>query len=574
MLSEYCILGDKKLRVLNYRVILVVFLVPMLLMFAYPTFVKADQPEWQAQPYHHLKNPDAQPLAVSGNSPTNIKSAYNLPATGGQGTIAIIDAYDNPNAASDLRLFSTQFGLPAANLEVHEMTSTVRGNVNWGVEIALDVQWAHAVAPNAKILLVEAQSASLSDLLSAVNYARNRADVVSVSMSWGASEFSGETSYDSYFTSQYGATFYVSSGDSGAGTSWPAASANVVSVGGTTLALSNGAVTSESAWSGSGGGVSAYEPKPAYQADVQYSNRAIPDVSYDADPNSGFAVYDSYGYGWIVVGGTSAGAPQWAAIQALGLSATDQNIYNAYAQTQTYQADFRDVTDGSNGYSAGVGYDLATGVGSPLTVNFAASPSPDFSISATPNSLTTSAGTQTAVTVNVNALGFSGTVSLSTALPSGWTANPATNSIVGSGSYPLAITPPVGTAGTYTVTVTGTSESLSTHTATITVTVAAPDYSLTANPTTLSVRQGASGTSKITVNALNNYAGTVTLTARTTAPRVTFSFSPNPVAAGNAATLTITVPPFTTRGTYTVTVTGTDTSRLTHQTTITLTITR
>jgi subtilase family serine protease len=564
------------MHILDYRVILVVFLVPMLLMFAYPTFVKADQTEWQAQPYHHLKNPDASPLAVSGNNPTNIKAAYNLPASGGQGTVAIIDAYDNPNVASDLQVFSSQFGLPTANLEVHKMSSTVRGNVNWGVEIALDVQWAHAVAPNAKILLVEAQSASLSDLLSAVNYARNRADVVSVSMSWGASEFSSEISYDSYFTSQYGATFYASSGDSGAGTSWPAASANVVSVGGTTLAFSNGVVTSETAWSGSGGGVSAYEPKPAYQTNVPYPNRAIPDVSYDADPNSGYAVYDSYGYGWIVVGGTSAGAPQWAAIQALGLSATDQNIYNAYAQTQTYQTDFRDVTAGSNGYSASVGYDLATGVGSPLTMNFGASPLPDFSVSATPNALTTNAGTQTATTVNVNSLnGFSGTVSLSTTLPSGWTANPATNSIVGSGSYPLAITPPVGTpAGAYTVTVTGTSESLSTHAATITVTVAAPDYSLTANPTTLSIRQGASGTTKITVNALNNYAGTVTLTARTTASRVTFSFSPNPVAAGNAATLTITVPPFTTRGTYTVTVTGTDASRLTHQTTITLTITR
>jgi subtilase family serine protease len=569
------ILGDKKLFTLHKRAIFAIFLTITLLMIVVPTFVKADQPQWQAQPYHYIKSPDAKPLAVAGNSPANIKAAYNLPATGGQGTIAIIDAYDDPNVASDLQTFSTQFALPSANLEVHKMSSSVRGNVNWGVEISLDVQWAHAIAPNAKILLVEANSASLSDLLSAINYARLRSDVVSISMSWGASEFSGETAYDSYLTSAYGATFYVSSGDSGAGTSWPAVSANVVCVGGTTLTFSNGVVSSETAWSGSGGGVSTYVPKPAYQANVPYANRAIPDVSYDADPNSGVAVYDSYGYGWIVVGGTSAGAPQWAAIDSLGLSVTSQNIYNVYSQASTYPADFRDITSGSNGYSAGVGYDLATGVGSPLTTNFAAPPSPDFSVSATPNSLTTLAGTQTATTINMNSLnGFTGTVSLSTTLPSGWTANPLTNTITGSSSYQLAITPPVGTAaGTYTVTVTGTSGSL-THTAAISVTVTTPNYSLTANPPSLSVRQGSSGTSKITVNPLNGYTGTVTLSARTTTSRITFSFSTNPLVAGNTATLTINVPSSTSRGTYTVTVTGTDTSGLTHQTTIPLSVTR
>jgi subtilase family serine protease len=557
------------------KAIMVFFLTTMLLVFAYPTLTLAQQSEWQATPYHHLRNPDAQPYAVAGNSPVNIKAAYNLPASGGQGTIAIIDAYDNPNAASDLAVFSNQFGLAAPNLEIHKMSSTVRGNVNWGIEIALDIQWAHAIAPNAKILLVEANSASLSDLLNAVNYARNRADVVSVSMSWGAGEFSSEAAYDSYFTSAYGATFYASSGDNGAGTSWPAASANVVSVGGTTLTFSGTAVSSETAWSGSGGGVSAYVTKPSYQANVPYANRAIPDVSYDADPNSGFAVYDSYGYGWIVVGGTSAGAPQWAAIHSLGLSATNTNIYNIYAQASTYQADFRDVTSGSNGYTAGVGYDLATGVGSPLTTNFAAAPTPDFSVSASPTSLTTLAGTQTSTTLSLNALnGFTGTVSLSTTLPNGWTATPSTNTITGSGSYQLAITPPVGTAaGTYTVTVTGTSGSL-THTATVSVTVTTPNYSLTANPTSLSIRQGHSGTTNIAVNPLNGYSGTVTLSARTTASRVTFSFSSNPLVAGNTATLTINVPSTTNRGTYTITVSGIDSAGLSHQTTVTLSVTR
>jgi subtilase family serine protease len=557
------------------RVLLVFFLTIMLLVFAYPTFASAQQTEWQATPYHHLRNAGTQPYAVAGNSPVNIKAAYNLPASGGQGTIAIIDAYDNPTAASDLKVFSAQFGLAAPNLEIHKMSSYVPGNVNWGMEIALDLQWAHAIAPNAKILLVEANSASITDLLNAVNYARNRPDVVSISMSWGASEFSSEASYESYFTSPYGAIFYASSGDSGAGTSWPAVSSNVVSVGGTTISFSNGAVSSETAWSGSGGGVSAYIPKPSYQANVPYTNRAIPDVSYDADPNSGFAVYDSYGYGWIVVGGTSAGAPQWAAIHALGLTANNQNIYNAYSQTPTYQADFRDITAGSNGYNAGAGYDLATGVGSPLTTNFAAAPTPDFSISTTPNSLTTLAGTPTSTTINVNALsGFTGAISLSTSLPSGWTANPSTTTVTDSGSYQLAITPPVGTAaGTYAVSVTGNSGSL-THTATVSVTVTTPNYSLTANPTSLSIRQGHSSTAKITVNPLSGYAGTVTLSARTSNPRIGFVFSSNPLAPANTATLTIAVPQFVNRGTYTITVTGIDATGLSHQTTITLTVNR
>ena len=308
----------------------------MLLVFAYPIAVNASATDWQAQPFHDIRESNATPYTVSGNSPVNIRAAYNLPSSGGQGeTIAIIDAYDNPNVASDLSLFSTQFQLPAANLVVHKMSSIVSPNVNWGVEISLDVQWAHAIAPNANILLVEAKSSSLTDLLSAVSYAKAQPNVVAVSMSWGGAEFSTETAYDSYFTSSSGIVFFASSGDSGAGTSWPAASTNIVSVGGTSLAFSGG-VYSESAWSGSGGGVSTYEPKPTYQSSLTYANRAIPDVSYNADPNSGYAVYDSYGYGWIVVGGTSAGAPQWAAIQALGLSASNQNFYNDYAQASNY----------------------------------------------------------------------------------------------------------------------------------------------------------------------------------------------------------------------------------------------
>lgn len=553
----------------------------ILIVFTYPTFVSADPGELQMEPYHHIRGGGfASPYAVSGITPTAIKAAYNLPATGGQGTIAIIDAYDNPYVASDLNVFCTQFGLPAATIEVHKMTSTVRGNTNWGLEIALDVQWAHAIAPNAKILLVEARSNSISDLLSAVNYAKGRSDVVAVSMSWGSNEFSSESSYDSYFTSSYGAAFYASSGDDGAGTSWPSVSSRVISVGGTTLSFANGAVTSETAWSGSGGGVSTYISKPTYQSGLSYSKRATPDVSYNADPNSGFAVYDSYGYGWVVVGGTSAGAPQWAAIHSLSLTATATNIYNTYSQAGRYGADFRDITSGSNGYSAGTGYDLATGVGSPLTTDFSGPVTTDFAVSTSPTSVTTNAGKQAATTVNVTPInGFTNTVALSVSAPNGWTATLASPPITGSGQTGLTITPPTGTqAGTYTVTVTGQStnnlDAPLTHTATVTVTVAAPNYSLTANPSSLTVRQGRTGTSTVTVNGINGYSDAVTLSARSSASRVTFSFSANPVSAGNSAVLTVNVPSTATRGTYTVTVTGVDASGLTRQTTIRLTVTR
>ena len=331
---------------------------------------------WSAHPTFRIRQPFAN--APAGLSPTQIRVAYNLPSTGGQRTIAIVDAFDDPTALNDLNVFSTQFGLPAANFEKHMMSSQIPVDGGWALEISLDVQWAHAIAPNAKILLVEATSNRDTDLLAAIDYARSRSDVIAVSMSWGGPEFSGEASYDSYFTSPYGAAFFASSGDSGEGVLWPAVSANVIGVGGTTLTFTgSGAFSSETAWSGSGGGISAYVSEPGYQ--VAYGvpgangKRCVPDVSYDADPGSGVSVYDSTPHsgltGWWVVGGTSAGAPQWAAIQSLGSSASNNNFYTD-AASANYSSYFRDITSGSNGYSAKTGYDLVTGLGSPLTTNF------------------------------------------------------------------------------------------------------------------------------------------------------------------------------------------------------------
>jgi len=570
--------------------LVLVLLVVSSLVLSTPTSLAKSSNSWMAHPTFHLRD-KASSLAVSGLSPTQIRAAYNLPSTGGSGTIAIVDAYDDPTVAADLNTFSTQFGLLAPNFEEYKMSSGIPTDSGWALEISLDVQWAYAVAPSAKILLVEATSSSDTDLLAAVDYARSRSDVVAISMSWGGSEFSGESSYESHFTSNNGGqiVFFASSGDSGAGVSWPAVSANVVGVGGTKLTFNGGgAVTSETAWSGSGGGVSKYIPEPSYQ--VTYgvtgtnSKRAVPDVSYDADPNSGVAVYDSTPYsgssGWWVVGGTSAGSPQWAAIQSLGLTATNNNFYKD-AKSASYSSYLRDITSGSNGYSTKVGYDLVTGLGSPLTTNFVPVTTPDFSIYTSPSALNINAGGVGTSTITVNSLNtFSSAVALTGTAPTGWTTTVSPISVTpasgGSATSTLSITVPAGTtAGTYTVTVMGKSGLLS-HSATVTVTVVAPDFSVSASPSSLTLRPGSKGTSAITEKSLNMFSGTVSLTV-TTPSGWTVSVSPTSLtlASGGSATstLSITVPSSVKSGKFTITVTSTSGS-LTHSATVTVTVSR
>jgi subtilase family serine protease len=344
------------------------------------------------------------PMATAGPTgytPAQIRHAYGfdkiafnggtIAGDGSGTTIAIVDAYDDPNIANDLHQFDLRFGLPdPAFTKVNQSGGTAypAANAGWATEIALDVEWAHAVAPKANILLVEAASNSMANLMAAVDYARRAAGVVAVSMSWGGGEFAGETAYDSYFTTptgHSGVTFLASSGDSGAPAGYPAVSPNVVAVGGTTLYVSSqGTYLSESGWSGSGGGISSYESQPAYQHGVvtqTTTRRANPDVAYDSSPSTGFPVYDSYNNPasapWGEWGGTSAAAPQWAGLIAIadqGLSLAGKAALNGATQTLPMlyamsASAFHDVTAGTSTgrprYSAGPGYDLVTGRGSP-----------------------------------------------------------------------------------------------------------------------------------------------------------------------------------------------------------------
>jgi hypothetical protein len=346
-------------------------------------------PMLHAQP---MKGPHGGGGTPSGYSPAQMRHAYGFDTLTNDGsgqTIAIIDAYDDPNIVADLNKFSTQFGLPLTTSGTFTFTKafaqgSATGNASWGQEISLDVEWAHAIAPKANILLVETANNSFANLLGGVDYAVSHGAQV-VSMSWGAGDFSGESGYDSHFNVS-GVTFLASSGDSGGQVIWPSASPYVVSVGGTHLPLdSSGNLTgAETVWSSGGGGASHYEAEPGYQIGygITLNGRGTPDVSYNADPYTGVAVYDSYAFqgqsGWLVFGGTSAGAPQWAGLIALvnqGRSAplssnslTASPEYTA-ATGSVYSTNYRDITAGSNGYTAATGYDLATGVGSPLANN-------------------------------------------------------------------------------------------------------------------------------------------------------------------------------------------------------------
>jgi subtilase family serine protease len=288
--------------------------------------------------------PDCDRLDVrcllSGLTPAAVTSAYGLNAitfTSSNGstvkgdgtgeTIAVIEAFHDPYITSDLNTFDQTYGLPNPTLTVDNLAGN-QSDGGWALEESLDVEWAHAVAPGANILVVEASSQSLKGLITAVNMARNTPGVVAVSMSWGFTEFRQEAANNSTFSTpagHTGITFLASSGDSGSqgGAEWPAAAPSVIAVGGTSLFVgSSGQYQFELAWTGSSGGYSKFEVEPAYQRSVQNTGkRSSPDVSFDGDPDTGVSVYETSlrtGQGsWQVVGGTSLGAPAWAGIIAI-----------------------------------------------------------------------------------------------------------------------------------------------------------------------------------------------------------------------------------------------------------------
>lgn len=321
-----------------------------------------------------------------GLTPDQVRIAYgfddvNFGGIVGDGsgqTIAIVVAHHSPTIVNDLHVFDQTFGLPdPPSFTIFNQkggTKPASKNRGWAAEIALDVEWAHAIAPGANIVLVEAKNEK--NFGYAIDLARHIPGVSVISVSAAGDEFSSESEADPLFTTPYGhngETFVFASGDDGGVAEYPSSSPNVLSVGGTSLYLyGNNEWYTEYAWSDGGGGASKYEGVPSYQNSLGLTSRGTPDVAYAGDPNTGFAVFDTYGSGgWAQFGGTSAGTPQWAALLAIANQgralAGKDTLANAQAVLYSMPStDFHDIVYGNNGNFAAAGYDLATGLGSPI----------------------------------------------------------------------------------------------------------------------------------------------------------------------------------------------------------------
>jgi len=551
-----------------------------------------------ARPALRILVTPAAAAAVTPYTPAQVRHAYGfdqLSATGIGQKIAIVDAYGNQNIQSDLDKFCSQFGRKSTTVTVLGNNSGGNGN-GWDLETSLDVEWAHVVAPDATIVLSVARTASDFDLLAAVD-AAVAAGASVVSMSWGGTEWSTESGYDSHFN-KANVTFVASSGDSGELSSlpeveWPAASPYVVAVGGTSLYLdANGnriagpSGPSETAWSSSGGGLSSFYGLPFWQAgwNIFASKRGVPDVSYVADPNTGLYVYCSTYFppGWYQVGGTSAGAPQWAALIALanqGRAAAlsgNGDIYNstvAGSSGTINLANFVDISSGSNGSDPDdismPGYDLVTGLGSPLANNLVPA------LAGPPTAPPASAPT-------VNATGGSGQISLIWNSVSGATSynvkrstTPGAESILATGVTATSYTDNNVVPGTtyyYEVSAINAGGEGPNSQEVNATSSASPDFSLSTNPTSQTVRRGNSTTYIVTVTRSGGFTGSVSLSVSGLPSRSNAAFSPNPVAlATTTSTLTVNTAKPTPAGTRTLTITATSGS-LRHTQTVTLTV--
>lgn len=512
--------------------------------------------------------------AVATYTPAQIRAAYGLPAIPAAGTslsaaqaaqfgagqtIYIVDAMHNPNVAAELAAFNSKFGLPtcttkaiatnaalplaapsAAACELSVVYSNASGAMTatapaydsgWSTEISLDVQWAHAIAPLARLVLIEAPDSSVNNLLSAVALANKMGPGV-VSMSFGASEGNWTASADSYFSTA-NMSYLAAAGDSGAGVSWPAVSPKVLAVGGTSLTYSGTGSRSEVVWSGSGGGTSAYTATPSYQTSAvpgmgTVARRTVSDVAMNANPNTGQYVAvispGSTSTQWVSAGGTSMSTPQWAALLAVAnamrvqgskalLGAPHSVLYGQISvNASSYAGAFLDVTSGNNGTcatcSAHAGFDTPTGLGTPNASNLlsvlsgATVTNPPVVASAsisgqvgTPLSFTVSASAPNAVTYSLSgapsgmSIASTGVVSWPTPVAGTYAvtvvANDSKTGLSGQGVYTVTVTAPVaptvtaatingspGTALTFNVNATGTN---------------ALSYSLSGAPTGMSI---------------------------------------------------------------------------------------
>ncbi len=543
-----------------------------------------------------VTNAAGAPLATAatlppGYGPADLQNAYNLAsavaAGGGSGkTVAIVDAYHDPNAEADLGVYRQTYGLTPCTTQngcFHQVNQSGSSSSypptdgGWSQEISLDLDMASAVCPSCHILLVEANSSYMSDLGTAVNTAASLG-ASAISNSYGGGEYIGESLDESRYYNHPGINVTVSSGDNGYGVEFPAASQYVTAVGGTSLSKTAGNTRgwSEVAWSGTGSGCSAYEPKPAWQSTpAGCSHRVVADVSADADPNTGVAVYDSLRYGgysgWMVFGGTSASSPIVAGVDAL--SSTPRGLAFPYASA----SQFFDVVGGHNGTcsitflcNAVTGYDGPTGIGTPNGARTGGAPAAPPQNTALP--------TITGSPVLGQTL---------TATTGTWTNSPTTYSYAWqSCSSGGACSPVGGNASTYqlvssdvghTINVTvGAGNSAggpvyATSAATAPVAAGQADFTVSA-PSTASVRRTTTAQLSVTVNPVNGFASPATMSVSGLPLGVSPTWSVNPAVPGRPTTLSLRATLFSSVGTFTITIKGAA-GTLSHTTTTKLSVT-
>jgi subtilase family serine protease len=555
------------------------------------------------------RNFKVQPEVVKGSCPkssycgSDMRAAYyGSGSLNGSGqTLGLLEysGYDITDLNNYFKNAGQTDNVPVIGISTDGTSVFCENGSNCDAEQILDMTQSISMAPGMAGVYVYVGSTDTA-ILGAMSTNSPLNAQLSASWTWSPPDPGTDDPYFEKFAAQ-GQNYFQAAGDDGsysptAAPTWPSLSQYVTTVGGTDLQTTGpgGAWSSETAWVDGGGGYTASGdiPIPAWQqlpgvinsankGSTKYRN--APDVA--AESNFDFYVCANgscvEGYG-----GTSFATPMWAGFMALvnqqvvangdpTLGFINPAVYNIGVGS-SYDSDFHDITSGSNGYPAVTGYDLATGWGSPNgtnLINALAGPAgPNFTLSASPNSVTITQGSNGTSTITITPLnGFSGNVTLSASgLPSGVTAGFNPNPAASTSTLTLTASGSAAT-GTVTVTITGTSGSL-TNTTTLSLTVnaaAAPNFSLTANPSSVTVTQGNSGTSTITVNPVNGFTGSVTLSASGLPSGVTAGFSPNPTTT--TSTLTLTASASAATGTVTVTVKGVSGS-LTNTTTLSLTV--
>jgi hypothetical protein len=414
-------------------------------------------------PHRRAAHPNAIPAGI-GYGPAQLQSAYSLPSSsaGAGQTVAIVDAYNDPNAASDLAAYRSAAGLPACGagcfsvVNENGATSPLPANAGtsgWDLEESLDIDMVSATCPLCHIILVEANNPTMQDLGTAVNSAISLGAKY-VSNSYGGSESASDPSFDTSYFNHPGVAITASAGDNGYGVEYPAASQYVTAVGGTALSTaSNSRGWTETVWNGTGSGCSAVDAKPAWQTDTGCARRTNTDVSAVASPSTGVAVFDTYSQGgWLEVGGTSASSPIIASVYALAGTPAAGSYPASYPYSHT--ANLFDVTSGSDGTcspaylcTGQVGYDGPTGLGTPNgTAAFSSGSTTGNIVTVTnPGNQTGIVGTAASLQIHATDSASGQTLAYSaTGLPAGLSINASTGLISGTPT----------TAGTSSVTVT------------------------------------------------------------------------------------------------------------------------